>query len=300
MNCEKANGADIGTASASVTLQIIPPYPPSAMSIEINGGAGETSVKTVDLSLHASGASQCRFSQDNYDWTAWADYAQYAQFTLRGSDGLKTVYYQCANDFGTASTYSSIYLESGPPTDLGIRINNGAQYTTSRNVQLQLSATRAQQCRYMESGHSWSGWESFRASKSFALSDGDGRKVVEFQCRNDVGTASADASIYLITSPPGPISDLTASSGVSDVRLSWSQPYGTESGMIKEYRIYRSTLSLGLFTRIGTIGSRSYTDYNVEGGETYAYYITSVDVAGQESTASNTVHATPGLVGGGE
>ncbi|MDD5318119.1 MAG: hypothetical protein PHF51_05320, partial [Candidatus ainarchaeum sp.] len=299
-NCQKANGADVGTATASVTLQVIPPYPPSGMSIEINGGAGQTSVKTVDLSLHAQGASQCRFSQDNYDWTSWADYAPYAQFTLKGGDGLKTVYYQCSNDYGTASTYSSIYLESGPPTGLSIQINGGAQYTTSQNVQLRLAATRAQQCRYMELGYDWSAWESFRTSKAFMLSAGDGRKTVSFQCRNDVGSASAEARIYLLTGPPGPVSDLSASAGDSYVRLSWSPPYGSDSGMIREYRLYRSTMSLGLFSRIGATGSRSYQDNNVENGETYSYYVTTVDIAGQEAHASNVVQATPGgLFGGG-
>jgi len=287
-NCKKANGDDVGTASAAVDMYQVPPGPPTNMDVQINGGDASTSSRNVDLTLHAEKASECRLSQDNYAWTDWADYTTHATMALQGSDGTKTVYYQCRNDYGTQSVYSTIYYESQPPYDLSVQINGGEQSTSSRQVTLYLHASHATSCKYREEGYDWSGWESYTTSRSFTLSSGDGRKVIDYQCKNGQGTSgTATASIYLSTAPPPPITDLYATASEDRVRLSWSSP----GGSVRRYHIYRSNVEFGLFTELTTTTSASYTDHEVAAGSTYAYTVKSEDQSGQLSGDSNVATA---------
>ena len=296
-NCRKADGGDVGTASATVQLHEIPPIPPTGLNIEINGGATYTNTRSVDLQLHAQYASQCRFGNSNYDWGSWYDYTTYTTYTLPSGEGQKTVYYQCKNDYGTATTYSTIYYEEGPPTSISIKINNGAQYTTTTSVHLTLYASRASQCQYQEQGYGWSGWETYTTYRAFTISSDEGQKVIYYQCRNSGGTSSpASASIYLDMTPPPPIYDLSASPSGNYVVLSWSPPErgGTP---IKEYRIMRSTAGFGLITQVGTVRTPGYTDTHVSAGNSYNYWVRSVDVNNQVSEDSNMASASVGLVG---
>jgi len=296
-DCKKLNGDDVGTASAQVYLYQIAPGPPANLDIEINGGSSTTQSRNVELTLSAERASECRFSEDQYSWTGWEDYASRRDFTMSSGDGLKTVYYQCRNDYGQKMAYSTIYLQADPPSGLSMSINDGSGYAGSRDVTLRLSAYRATDCRYMEEGSSWTGWESYATSRGFTLSDGDGLKTLHYQCRNRAGTADANpARVTLDTTPPPPITDLSASGTLSSVSLTWSPPErgGTP---IQEYRIFRSTADLGLITQIGTTRSTSYIDREVSEGNTYNYWVRSADVLGHVSADSNMASAQVGLVG---
>ncbi len=113
--CQDSNGKLVGTTSATILYSQKEPNPPSSLDIEINDGDSYTSSRSVDLTLDARDANQCRFSNENSDWSKWYDYDTEMSWKLSSGDGRKTVYYQCQNDFGTVSTHASIYLETGPP-----------------------------------------------------------------------------------------------------------------------------------------------------------------------------------------
>ncbi len=78
-----------------------------------------------------------------------------------------------------------------------IIINNGARYTTSRSVTLNLSASNAAQMRFANDVN-WSNWESYSTTKSWTLSSGDGTKKAWVQFRDSSGTPSADSSASII------------------------------------------------------------------------------------------------------
>jgi len=83
--------------------------------------------------------------------------------------------------------------------------------------------------------------------------------------------------------PASPAS-VTAAGGTSGVVLSWKS--GSEPDLLG-YRIYRSDAN-GMFTHLATIKDPTvltYTDASGNGGM-YGYYVTAVDVAGQESAPS--------------
>ena len=108
---------------------------------------------------------------------------------------------------GTSSTFSrEIRTDITPPTGT-IAINGGSGFATNRNVTLSLTATDNSQLattmRFANEGTNWSTWESFAATKAWALLTNNGTRSVSAQFR-DVAlntSATATASIQLDTSP---------------------------------------------------------------------------------------------------
>ncbi|NYZ77767.1 hypothetical protein H0O02_05655, partial [Candidatus Micrarchaeota archaeon] len=129
--CKKTNGDTEGPASASIIFSSIPPDPPTDLSITINDGDDYTTSKRVHLRLRAENANECRYQQDDYGWTTWEDYTTSRDLTLQGGDGLKTIYYQCQNDYGKSGTHDTIHLDAGPPGpvyDLSARVGYNSVY----------------------------------------------------------------------------------------------------------------------------------------------------------------------------
>ncbi|MBA7537659.1 hypothetical protein ES705_29928 [subsurface metagenome] len=77
-----------------------------------------------------------------------------------------------------------------------ISINNGATYTKSRSVSLNLSASGGEgnkSMRFNNDGGSWSSWESFSMSKSWTLNDNDGTRTVYFEVKDSSPTPNVDS-----------------------------------------------------------------------------------------------------------
>ncbi len=297
--CKGATGSASDVVSQSIELDS---SPPPYISVMINNAASWTNSRNVNLRLYGFGADKCRLSNDGNYWSSWENYASTRGWTLTDGEGTKYVYYNCknslGNDIGTASaTIRYTYQNPNPPQSMSISINDGASYTSSTLVHLTLYARGANQCRYQQENYGWGAWRDYTDYDSFKLSGGDGSKTIYYQCSNDYGTNTVHGTIYLRTSPPPPISDLTAHVQTTYppvVYLRWSRP---ASG-ISLYRIYRSTSGMGLISLIGSTSSTTYTDINVMEGEGYSYTVKSVDSAGQESAASNVATVeVPGPVG---
>lgn len=110
------------------------------------------------------------------------------------------------------ASYFNLVLDTLAPQGLSIKLNNGSQYTTSKNVTLSISVSDTSTSGYQMkvwgidgvSSEDNASWETFAATKSIALSTGDGLKTVYVKVRDDVcnETASASATITLDTSVP--------------------------------------------------------------------------------------------------
>ncbi len=83
--------------------------------------------------------------------------------------------------------------------------------------------------------------------------------------------------------------DLRAEAGDGFVNLTWKAPANKDGAQITQYNIYRDGM------KIATVPATQlwFNDTNVVNGQTYTYYITAVNAAG-ESPKSNEVQATPG------
>jgi len=284
--CRNTEGIDSEIASDSIYLDTRYQKP---ISIEIDNGDGWTNSRDVTLGLYCSGASECRYRNKDEDWSGWSSYTTKKYWTLSSDEGEKTVYYNCRDykgkDLGTAQATIE-YSQKNPdsPSSLSIKINNGASHTKERDVQLTLKAKNADACKYKNEGGSWTDYESYRTSKSWTLTEGEGKKTVYYKCKNDYGYAETSTSIYLDGTAPGPIDSLTASIDYNEVvHLAWERPTGT----ISEYQIYRSTSGLGDFTKIGSTQTTTYQDKTALEGYTYSYSVRAMDSAGNIAPDSN-------------
>jgi len=104
-------------------------------------------------------------------------------------------------------------------------------------------------------------------------------------------SASGDNNDTIAPSAP---SGLTGTSGDGEVALNWKE-VGAED--LKEYNVYRSTSSLleDVSGRepVATSSESAFTDSGLTNGTKYAYAVTAVDNAGNESTPSDAVEKIP-------
>lgn len=110
------------------------------------------------------------------------------------------------------ASYFNLVLDTLAPQGLTVKLNNGSQYTTSKNVTLSISVSDTSTSGYQmkvwgidgASSEDSASWETFAATKSIALPTGDGLKTVYVKVRDDVynETAAASATITLDTSVP--------------------------------------------------------------------------------------------------
>ena len=110
------------------------------------------------------------------------------------------------------ASYFNLVLDTLAPQGLTVKLNNGSQYTTSKNVTLNISVSDTSTSGYQmkvwgidgASSEDSASWETFAATKSIALSTGDRLKTVYVKIRDDVcnETAAASATITLDTSVP--------------------------------------------------------------------------------------------------
>jgi len=119
-DCRKKTGEEIGIATSAIKYSIVPSEPPFGLEIVINDETAYTSSEILELKLNAVGAYECRFRENELDWTDWEEYKTKKIFTLSGNDGAKTIYYQCRNDYGRATVYDRIYLDRSPPAQVKV------------------------------------------------------------------------------------------------------------------------------------------------------------------------------------
>lgn len=110
------------------------------------------------------------------------------------------------------ASYFNLVLDTLAPQGLTVKLNNGSQYTTSKNVTLSISVSDTSTSGYQmkvwgidgASSEDNATWETFAVTKSIALPTGDGLKTVYVKVRDDVcnETAAVSATITLDTSVP--------------------------------------------------------------------------------------------------
>ena len=110
------------------------------------------------------------------------------------------------------ASYFNLTLDTLAPQGLTIKLNNGSQYTTSKSVTLSIALSDTSTTGYQmkvwgvndAETEADASWETYAASKSITLLNGDGLKTVYVKVRDDVynETASASATITLDTSVP--------------------------------------------------------------------------------------------------
>jgi hypothetical protein len=85
---------------------------------------------------------------------------------------------------------------------------------------------------------------------------------------------------------------LSGTGNPHQVALSWAAP-GSSTDPIAGYNVYRAAGSTSSFAVVNSMNAQTaYTDSNVQSGQSYNYYVTSVGSSGVESAPSNTTTVT--------
>lgn len=99
---------------------------------------------------------------------------------------------------GNAETEADFTVEQTSPTGT-VSINSAATYTNNANVTLTLAASDTggsalAQMRFSNDGTTWSAWEAYATTKTWALSAGEGTKTVYAQYKDWAGNTSGQIS----------------------------------------------------------------------------------------------------------
>lgn len=110
------------------------------------------------------------------------------------------------------ASFFNLILDTTAPQSIVLKINNGAQYTTNREVTLSITTQDESKTAYQMKiwgidsvdSESNASWETFKESKTVTLTTGDGSKTVYVKVRDDVYNESdaVNAQITLNTATP--------------------------------------------------------------------------------------------------
>ena len=192
--------------------------PPEMLDIFINKGDEYTSATIVTLSLNAndidSGISQMSFCSDGSDWSSWESYTTERNFTLPLIDGEKNVYFRVQDNVGNIAEpiFDTIVLDTTPPEELNIVIEENVMYTNKNHVKLDLYAiddgSGLNRMSFSYNGIDWLTWESFRNIKQISLLPGDGEQTIFFRVTDKLDNIAKPVfdNIILDTTPPHSLS----------------------------------------------------------------------------------------------
>jgi len=175
---------------------------------------------SVQLNINAEFATKMMISNDSvFAGATWEDYAPTKTWHLdfsKAVDSKAKVFIKFMNDFDMESPVmdDEIFLAIVS----GIQINNDAEYTTSREVILNLFSENANQMTISNiSDFTGIAWETYAETKSWTLPSGDGANTVYAKFKNNSGLISQVYSddIILDTTPPIIVLTVSPDSGVA-------------------------------------------------------------------------------------
>lgn len=270
-------------ASDSLVVDRLPP----TGSIVIGDGSEAVHDNEVTLTLVAgdatSGVAHVRVS-NTATFTGAEPMGPVATlvWTLVGGDGEKTVHYEVVDEAGLVSVFSAtVVLDTVPPTG---SVGMASSIVGAPSVTLDLTWEGAVEMWLSEDSASDGPWVPVTDQAAFALSGGDGEKVVHVRFRGQYGLLSEvySASVVLDTTPPdlsitGPKADSTVDSRFVTVTGTSYDANGVASVQL--------SVDGGEWTSLSTDGSWSST---VDLGDWGSHTITvrATDAAGHTSEAS--------------
>lgn len=110
------------------------------------------------------------------------------------------------------ASFFNLILDTLAPSGVSLIINGGAQYSTNRDVSLEIKTSDTDSTGYQMKiwgidgvdSETSASWETFSKTKNVTLSNGDGLKTIYIKIRDDVYNESSpvSSSIILNTSVP--------------------------------------------------------------------------------------------------
>jgi hypothetical protein len=193
-----AAATDLGKPSETYSATIILDTVAPSGWVLIDGGAPVTGDRAVALTIGASDingvATMC--VKETANACVDSDFEEFAAskpYTITSvNDGVKNVYVSFRDNAGKKSIpcKASITLDTTAPGG-AVVINGGQATTTSVNVTLKLTASKAVTMRIsVDDGVTWGEWEPFAAARAATLPAGAGMKTVRVRYRDLAGNES--------------------------------------------------------------------------------------------------------------
>ena len=181
-----------GNLSPVLEREIILDYvPPRQCKISINQGNLYTNTSKVNLTLNAEGASEMIIK----GWSEWEEYSPQLKYELKSPDGLKRVYIKFGDQAGNVSNvvYDDIILDTKPPSDIIVEIDNGATYINDyRKSQIYILCQGADYMmlsNYPDFKGAY--WEKYKSLvPEWPLLKGEGKRTVYVQLKDEAENLS--------------------------------------------------------------------------------------------------------------
>jgi Bacterial Ig-like domain len=187
---------------------------PSISYFRIGGPTGPAKTGDTTVTLYSSvsdagsGMYQMNIGNSGDAWNGFETYdSSRTNWALKnpGTDEEKKIYCYYKDKAGNTTSSSNndtITLDTTPPQDITIKVNNDRQYAYSRNVTLSVSASDvpagSDMRFYLKQGtsssYTYTSWESYGTSKTIALSDLDELKYVYVQFRDELDNTTTVSS----------------------------------------------------------------------------------------------------------
>ncbi|MCD6108854.1 MAG: PGF-pre-PGF domain-containing protein [Thermoplasmata archaeon] len=272
-------------SSDSIILDTTEP----SCSLSINNNALYTNTISVNLSITASdanGVKYMRFKNDTSNWTEWESFVTSKSWNLTNIEGERTVYVMVKDAAGNTKTASDkITLDTTPPSDLSIYINNGSSYTNSQQVTLTLSAAGGPTKIYLSNDKiNWQEYD-YTTSITWNLTTGDGLKTVWYKAADAAGNnaTAISATITLDTTAPSPVLLNTPADGATVTtqtpQFTWSDP----NSDTKNY--YIEIIQSGTTIQSSYVNTTSYTAEALAPGS-YGWKVIVYDRANNSATTT--------------
>ncbi len=224
-----AAGNETPVISNTINVDSTPP----TGSLTINDGASFTASSNVTLNITqsdtgGSGDVQMQFSNDNGIWSEWENVAATKPWTLENGDGEKTVYVKLKDAAGneTPVISNTINVDATPPSG-SLTINDGAPFTTSSNVTLNITQSDTGgsgdvQMQFSNDNGTWSEWENVAVTKPWTLENGDGEKTVYVKLKDAVGNTFVISNKIVLKIPSSNtnLNEISLSNGTLDPAFS--------------------------------------------------------------------------------
>ena len=205
--CTVSGNVEPNHVSGSYGKEILP-----LIGIRINGGAKYTNNRNIEVEIKSIKTDKSLIEsmrvglKPDLSGVEWRPYTEdVIKLTVSEGDGEKRVYVQLRDKAGNASPIESnkIILDTQPPKNCKILINNGAKYTNDKlgRVLLSLSGDDVYQVMLSNSPNFPNGrWEPFKKSMKWIINvgGGDGEKTVYAKFKDHAGNESKAISTSII------------------------------------------------------------------------------------------------------
>jgi len=159
-------------------------FRPRDLSIKINRDAAFSNNTAVTLTLFATDAADCSYSNEDKNWSAWGAYAASKQWTLPSANGNRTVYYRCRNTIGNSDDASdTIMLDTvAPVVSFSHTLSNR---TISINVSANDNLDALLDCQALAQNQIVDTFTSVQRTRTMTLPVGNYNFTIT--CRDDAG-----------------------------------------------------------------------------------------------------------------